>query len=281
MSASLKIDYSELQRAMREYAKVSKADGAEIVNRFGRDVAYAALKKTPTATATTIGKYSPKLKTYEGRMHFVKAARKGVKKGSDPSQVTRTKTGKVAKRQKGGPLTQAALASFGKAKASGGYIKAGWFNAIKDMGGNPRSRPPKPGGKAALGHGKKATARALVAWIYNFSTGADKVGNDALQSAVSEVARSKLQYAREKLAKTAAKFSGRKNSKRGGQGDFFWLRGGGGGGGGGAGGGGGGGGGEGGGGGGGGGGWGGGGGGSPPGGGAAGGGRGGGGVAQA
>jgi len=216
MSAKITIDYSEMQRAMREYAKVSKADGAEIVNRFGRDVAFKAVTLTPKAEAAAIAVYAPTKPGYEGRLHFAKAAKAGAKKGSDKSQVTRTKTGRVAKRQLGGPMTQAANKSFGRAKASSGFIKAGWFNAIVNMGGKPGTRAPKPrrGSKAGKGYGVKATARSLIAWIYNFVPGADKMGEDALQSAVNFVARSKLDYAKKKLAGTAKKFSGRKNSRR-------------------------------------------------------------------
>ena len=117
-------------------------------------------------------------------------------------------------------MTQAANKSFARAKASSGYIKAGWFNAIVNMGGKPSARAPKPrrGSVADKGYGVKATARNLVAWIYNYvPPPPDKMvpaSFEALQSAVNHVARTKLDYAKKKLAATATRFSGRRNSRR-------------------------------------------------------------------
>ena len=195
MSANLTINTRQFQQALKEYAKVSKADGATILNRFGVDVAFRAIINTPKArqTAKAIGNRwdpSPPVETYPQRFHYANLT-------------------KLGKSKKGKGIEEKALATYAMRKRSPAYIKAGWFNCINDLGGFSRQKP-KPGGTADKGYGVKATASSLISYIYNFSVGGDKVGADALQEAVNYVARKKLAYAKEKLAKRARKFSGKR-----------------------------------------------------------------------
>ena len=200
MSADLKIDTSEFQRAMREYAKVSKADAATIINRFAVDVAFRAVTETKAARKSgyLAAGYSPQGgKKFKQRMYYAKQAKKGIKKGEG--------------------IAEKAQKAYNQAQSSRGYHKAGWFNAIRDLGKSTRKKPVA-GGTADKGYATKATIGKLIANIYNYAimnnsaTGHDETPMQfaALNRAVQYVAKAKLEYARRKLADTAKRFSGRR-----------------------------------------------------------------------
>ena len=196
MSVKLKLDLTEFQRAMKEYQKATGKDAADILNHFGGDVALrcaGALTKKAPLTKAGVGKYAPgKGKAYEQRLYFAKAASRGIKKGD-------------------GAMTGAAKKGYNKARSSTGYHRAGWINAARDLGKNPRSRPV-PGLLADKGYGTKARTTALTAFIKNFAEGADVVPEQfgALQKAINIVAKRELQYAQRKLQKTATRYSGKR-----------------------------------------------------------------------
>lgn len=202
MSGKVKIDTSEFQRAMREYAKVSKADAATILNRFAVDVAFKAQGYTKSASVKgrfLNNKYNPDPgDTYDGSIYYAILS-------------------EAKKSKKGQGIRDYAIELYNRQRMKPGYHKAGWFNAIRDLGRDTRKKPI-PGGSADKGYAKKATPYRLLANIYNYAkmynpkTGHDQTNKNlqALQEAIDYVAAKRLKYARDRLAKTANKFSGRK-----------------------------------------------------------------------
>jgi len=89
---------------------------------------------------------------------------------------------------------------------------AGWLKAAKDLGGTgfrgkAGPRPEFNRSKAAKGYGKKATVGNLAALLVNAAPAADKIGREALQTAVNNQVRDMEEYAAREILKKFEKES--------------------------------------------------------------------------
>jgi hypothetical protein len=175
----------EFRRALLEYQQATLKDGAEILNRAGRNVAFRAASFTPISTAAKIRadlNKDPHLK-YALTSLFLRKKGRGILKS---------------------PQFREAVRKFiARRVASRGYLRSGWAPAIEALGGSYRGR------KVGKGHGwaRKASMTHLVTEISNTVPGIDEMGVEALNEAIDFVAADMLEYAQGLLAKRAKEHS--------------------------------------------------------------------------
>ena len=185
----------EFRQALQDYQKASGKEFPEVINRAARNVAFRAISYTPKARLSKFKKYEPGSPTNTGRLLHALA----------------TKGTRLGKKKKGEGNLALAQKLYASKLQSRGYIAAGWLKAVKDLGGQPRGRlvQLRPGGKASKGGARKATVARLYADIFNTSTGAEIVGQQALLRAVDFVAKDMRTYIDRKLARIAKRHSAR------------------------------------------------------------------------
>jgi hypothetical protein len=176
----LDVDVRQFTRALNEYKEATGKDGAEILNRAGRNVAYRAAQGTPKATQARIRRdlYADPRLRYALTSISLRKQGMGFMKTGFAKEVQRFVSRRIA---------------------SAGFIRSGWAEAIEKLGGTYRGR------KIGKGHGRatKATALNLIAEIVNTVPGIEKVGVKALQNAVEFVAADMIDYSQRLLAKRA------------------------------------------------------------------------------
>lgn len=187
MKAGIKIDTREFQKAMREYERATKKDGADILNRAGRNVAFRAAQFTDVASPTKI-----KSQLRSNNLLAKILAKRGRLKGLNMQERSALFDKVLSARMR-----------------SARYIRVGWAKAIAAFGGNATRMKVNPKSEAAKGYGIKASTRRLVAELANNSKGAEKVGLSPLERAIQFVARDMLNYAKHKMSRTGDKFSAR------------------------------------------------------------------------
>jgi hypothetical protein len=194
--ADFKLDTSELTKAFEEYRQATQKDMADILNRAGKNVAFKAIRYTPSASKESVRTGLDIDVTYkDGHDVLLKYL------------VVNAFLKKHGQKAVGGKEMGVAASNFMKGRMKTiGYIKAGWLNAALDFGAT-LSKRPYPKGFAAKGYGKKASPLNLNAALANFATGANLVGVAGLQRAIDETARDMIDYAQKKMQATAQKHS--------------------------------------------------------------------------
>lgn len=180
-----------LKRALQDYAKATKKDEAEILNRAGRNVAIKAIQRTKKASKERIKQDMLKDK---------RAIRQAV--------VALQAKGKKVTRKSVGTMARKITAS--RVRASGYTAGPGWSNAAKAFGGRGVKTDKRfPRSLAKHGSGKKATPRKLLAMLTNTAPAASKEGFVGLQRAINETAIDMKSHAAKKMKQTAARHSAR------------------------------------------------------------------------
>lgn len=209
----LQLDTREFTKALMEYQEATKKDSAYILNRAARNVAFRAASNTPKADPSAIE--SELLKDKLALKIVTKALRAKIGTSYTTAKgKVRTVTG-VSRRQ----IAIAAKRLIANRKKRRGFMRAGWFPAIKLFGGTIRGERPLSGSKADLGGATLANPGRPIAKLYNAVYGrmTGKAGGQsrarmeqALRQAMTFVANDMRQYAREKMINTARKYSGRR-----------------------------------------------------------------------
>ena len=164
-------DLREFKRQLQAVQEGSKRDGADILNRTLRNVAFRAAQITEFAEP---GKIQAEL--YRDKI-LLKMATAYVRKKAGATKVDRygnTKLSKRGRALKHGRVTRRAIAAaankllrvrISRSKA----VRAGWIPAIKAMGGSVRGDNGRirSGGSASKGTARKATPRNLSGEIAN------------------------------------------------------------------------------------------------------------------
>jgi len=197
MKPTFTLELKELQKAMQEYEFATKKDEVEILNRAGRNIAYRASSKTPTARSAKIraelNREAPRQGKYDGKVElkYVLASARARAKGLG-----------IMKK----PEFRKFVSRFVSQRASSaGYVRSGWQGAVEALGGSFRGKKNRHN----KGVGHPATVRKLIAEIMNTVPNAGKIGSDALQQAINYVSSDMSNYAQKKLSATARKYSGR------------------------------------------------------------------------
>jgi len=208
----IKLDTKEFQAALLQYAQHSKRDMAFIVNKRAMNVAFIALKKTPSATPAKIERNLRKKMAGNGR--------KGA--GRPPLAALL-----IAHGQKfGGRTIKPSPGLYGQAmadrikwfisvrKRSRGYVKSGWLKVVRDferkLGGRAKRQPRNVQDFARLpGEGKAARPGINpTAEVVNHAQAARRIAKGPLQAALSADAADMRKFTAKRMQKTANKFKG-------------------------------------------------------------------------
>jgi len=196
MSADFKVDLSEFNRALKFVEKATGKDSLTLLNRaalhaiIGGKGVKGAMQRTPKADRAKINAVNDKVLA-----------------------------GAVAKRLKAKGIKVATADEFRarvkkerrrRIRSTGYTAFAGWSNAAKAFGG--KGVRGVQGGfrtKAVARHGwgRKAKPVSLTAIIANTAPAAEKIGEQALQDAINDVARDLVEYGTRKIQQTLAKAS--------------------------------------------------------------------------
>lgn len=195
MKMDVKFDYRELVKSMREVEKETGKEWPFILNKSAVEIAKKAMSLTPKAVWAKMQKWA----TSPLAERLVLSR---IRKGQDTKYAAGAK---LTKEQ----LRQHVRYRIGRMKASIGYIRIGFANAIRDLGGAVKgNRKASKAGYARYGKGIKANTGKLIAEFTNTSTGSDIVAVKALQQAVDWQASTNWpKYLQNRLSKILKKHS--------------------------------------------------------------------------
>lgn len=190
-SSGVTVDRRSMEAALESYAAATGKDMVDVLNRAGGNIALRAVQLTEKATHTrmkTTAAYDPDKRPANRRTRFHYALSRKRGRATDRGSV---KT------------------YYNRRRSSRAYIAAGFLKPAQDFGKKLRTKPIK-GGDAARGRGIKARRRKLVAFIENYSDGADSVGAAGVNKAINKVIPDMKDFAARKMGETARKHSRRK-----------------------------------------------------------------------
>lgn len=193
MSISFKMETRELQQAMRFYAFATKKDEADVVNHAALNVLISKTGTVKNTKKAIPDEITASLRN--DRIALKMASAKLAGSGSGKKGAWQKKVGAAARR------------TINRRRSATAYGVSGWVNATKDL--NPKARGPKKTFRKKTGRGRSATQRSAIAIVENFATNIDKVpGAEAVfRRAITGTARDMVQYATNKLRKTARMYS--------------------------------------------------------------------------
>lgn len=188
------IDTSEIEDALNSYQSATGKDMVDVLNRFGRNVAYRAAQNTPIELPAQIVADLKK----DPRLIYALTELSLKSRG-----ITHLEKGQLEKE---------AQALIARRKGSARYLRVGWAQAIIDMGGNFRGAKLERG---SHGYGDKATVvnlLAQIAWIVDEpnskkADSAEQIAIKALEDAIDFVLADMIDYAEKKMADTAKRHS--------------------------------------------------------------------------
>ena len=217
----MKIDAREMQQALRLYAKATRKDEAEIVNRAAKFVmvakGYGVIRNTKRADLGEIDAAMDQ-EWHGAKLKYLLAAKK-LKSGKSSALVF-TKTGKRSKAKKHNRTWEERVGDEAekihkKRRSASAFLQSGWKAAAKAGGWQTAGALKKFSG-TKLGAGTRAVARGSRPVFADFSNlvgyaGAPGLGSlGVLQNAIRMQARSMVTHAQKTMAKTARKYSGKK-----------------------------------------------------------------------
>lgn len=196
MATLSKVDTSQFRLALRAYRVATKKDETDILNRAAKNLAFRSASFTKKGNPARIVRDLMRDPRLRFALTSIALRKKGIKKLPSPQFAAEVQK-LIARRV-----------------ASANYLRSGWAKAVEDFGGVFRGAKPRGAG----GFGNKATTNRLIAEIVNTTThsrqtsvqGAELIGSQALQQAISFVAADMLGHAKEVMGITAKKFSATK-----------------------------------------------------------------------
>jgi hypothetical protein len=204
------IDLSIFNKGLAAIRQATKRDGAEIVNRALKNVAFRAAEYTPFRSPADIQQELLDNKT------ALRIVTSRLRKTIGTTRITRRGKTRVVSRITRKQIGAAVTKLIAKRKAGSRASRAGWFPAVKAFGGSIRGGKLKPGGAASRGYGRRATPEKLIGEIANAYYGILKgpaqsanaaVMRSALQRAVNTVGRENIAYAKKKIEATLRRHS--------------------------------------------------------------------------
>lgn len=210
----------EFNRAIQAVGQATKKDGADIVNRALRNVAFRAMQFTESAEP---GKIQAEL--YRDNIALKMAAAHLAKKvgTTKVDRLGNTKLTRGGRAQKHGRVTRQQIAAYAtriikRAINSARAIKAGWIPAVKSTGGSVRSEKQKASGSASKGFAVKATLSRMKGEIVNALVTRDhgrkktdvsriSQAQAGLNRAVAFVTQDMMNYAKSKIEARLRKHS--------------------------------------------------------------------------
>lgn len=209
----IRIDSSEFRSALKLYLKASSRDLPYIINKRAINIAFIAMRKTPSASGKRIAQNLLKKISVPGKKGKNRPPRAAllIASGSEKSGLKR----KPVPGLYGSAMSEAIRDLIDRRQRTRGYIKSGFLKSIRDLEkrspGRAKRKPRNvqdfsrlPGAGVAAKPGFNPTAEIL-----NYASNSAKVAGPALQAAVNADARDMKQFAEKRMAKTAKRFSAR------------------------------------------------------------------------
>lgn len=195
MAENVKVDTSQFILALRAYRAATKKDCVDVLNRAARNVAFRSAQFTPKGSANRIRRDLMRDKRLRFALTSIALRKRGI--GRLPSPQFQKEVDKLVSRR----------------ASSANYLRAGWAKPIQDLGGTFRGAKFRGAG----GFANKALVNKLLAEIVNTTIhqnaasirGAELIGSEALQRAISFVAADMIQFSKELMGLTAKKYSAR------------------------------------------------------------------------
>ena len=207
----IKIDTSDFSQCLREVAKATKKDGADVLNRAGRNTTIQTKKLTKKTSAAQISAELIAVVGRSGRtaeLKYLLAAKSlGAKAGRTNKRGVSSLTNKAGKLQWRDDVRKKAARIVAARRSASGYLQLSIMMAGKAFGWFTAIATPK--GWARESKGEKATERRLTANIQiTVPDGAE--GHIPLEDGVKAAAIDMVTYANKRLDDMARKFSARK-----------------------------------------------------------------------
>lgn len=206
----MKIDDSELRDALRLYMRATRKDEVSVINRTARNFAIKVIMRTPKAAPEKIEgelKGLPR-ETFLGLV-FSKM-RKSTKQGKMLNRIFKANTPQGSQQA----MALAMRKFIEQRKASGGYIRRGWYNIARAFGGGSAVSADRRGGGRPVrkSYGKKATESMTIvaAEFENMAQGSADVAYNATQDALRATISDMTDYAYRVMQGTANKFSAKR-----------------------------------------------------------------------
>ena len=221
------VDTSQLEAALTEYEIATGKDMVEVINRAGRNVAFRAIQFTPKADKSKIDALRQQVSTEvfgasgkrlkRTKKAFAATDRalliylKGLwSHGKNPRSVSSR-----------AELAASALRMVTRRLQAIGFLRSGWFTAAEafakatglswSKGGAKQFGSPKGSVEVANESQPEAAASLsnnIFATSHDHALALEKYGTQALQDAVTFVANDMKNYAENKIAQTAKRFTG-------------------------------------------------------------------------
>lgn len=205
------IDTREFEAALKFYVQHSKRDLAYIVNKRAINVAFLAMRKTPSARAAKIER--------DLRKRIAVPGRKG--KGKPPLAALMINAGsdKLGKNPPpkglyGDAMAEAIREVARKRQRTRAYIKSGWLKSIRDLEkavpGRTKRQPRNVQDFARqAGEGRPAKPGINpTAQVISHAQGAQRIAGPALQKALNADAADMRKFTERRLQKTANRYKG-------------------------------------------------------------------------
>jgi hypothetical protein len=209
MKAGIQFDTRALRDVMLLYAKATKKDEVAIVNRTARNFAIKVIMRTPKASPEKIEgelKGLPR-DTFLGLV-FSKM-RKSTKQGRGLLRMFKANTGQGSRQA----MALAMRKFIEQRKASGGYIRRGWYKIARTFGGGRAVSADLKGGKGRAvkkSTAQKATEQSPAAVFENMSAASATVAWQATQEALDATVSDMRDYAYRVMQGTAKKYSAKR-----------------------------------------------------------------------
>ena len=206
----MQIDDRELRDAIKLYMKATKKDEATVINRTARNFAIKVIMRTPKAAPEKIEGELKSLPrdTFLGLVFS--EMRKTTKHGRMLNRIFKANTPQGSRQA----MALAMRKFIEQRKASGGYIRRGWYNIARVFGGGSAVSADRRGGGRPVrkSWAKKATESMTVvaAEFENMSKASADVAWNATQDALRATISDMTDYAYRVMDGTAKKYSGKK-----------------------------------------------------------------------
>lgn len=197
MKPTVTIDIQKGLRVLEQYQRLTGKDGPDIVNSKGLDFSFRALKETPKASREQIQQLEAK--PWWPRFIRKRMREKGLTGGKRKTNVKFGATGSFA-----AEYSKKIIGSRLRAVA---FVKSGWLPAIKHLYSIVRDKSfarGSIGGARIVGQPKGDVRPARsgnnpTAIMTNSAAGVDRVGVEAAQRAMDQVAADTAEYIARKL----------------------------------------------------------------------------------
>lgn len=209
MPSGIELDTRRFNAALRLYVKESKRDFAYIINKRAINIAYIAMRKTPTATAKRIERDLRKRISVPGRKGKHRPPRAALLISSGSAKAGFNHPMGLY----GATMREEINRLIARRQRTRAYIKSGFLKTIRDLErvqpGRPKRQPRNTQDFSRLAGEGRGARKSInpTALIMHYAKDSSRIAGPALQAAVNADADDMVRFAKKRLIKTARKYS--------------------------------------------------------------------------